>query len=176
MAYKDKAKKAEYDKARNQRPEVIARQRAIDASPEKKEYQRLRVLHPEVKARRMAGRDGQAHNALARAWKKTPQGRTRVLVDKQRRRARQAEVLSTLTADQWERMKAAFGDACAYCGRPSSEVGALQMDHIMPLSRYGDFTPANIVPACRSCNASKGDRTPDEAGMIISTPFVYVVA
>jgi len=43
-----------------------------------------------------------------------------------------------------------FGGECAYCDR-SAET----WDHIEPVARGGQTIPANIVPACASCNSSK---------------------
>ena len=43
---------------------------------------------------------------------------------------------------------------CAYCGATDT---ALQRDCVLPLSRGGRYTIGNIVPACRSCNASKSN-------------------
>lgn len=48
-------------------------------------------------------------------------------------------------------MKEAWG-GCAYCG--ASGV-ALQRDCLLPVSRGGRYTLANVAPACPSCNASK---------------------
>lgn len=49
-----------------------------------------------------------------------------------------------------------FGDKCAYgCGRP-----AVSLDHIWPVRRGGRSVPANLVPACTSCNSSKKDSHP----------------
>lgn len=42
---------------------------------------------------------------------------------------------------------------CGYCGGTAAEV-----DHIRPRVRDGSNHPANLVAACRSCNASKGAR------------------
>lgn len=56
-----------------------------------------------------------------------------------------------LTDSQWVALLAAWG-ACAYCGEPAT---SLQRDCVLPLSRGGRYTLANVVPACRSCNASK---------------------
>lgn len=50
------------------------------------------------------------------------------------------------------------GDRCHYCGTGHS----LQIDHIYPKSRGGSSDAENLVLACRNCNASKGDRTPEE--------------
>ncbi|MEJ2579586.1 MAG: HNH endonuclease [Kineosporiaceae bacterium] len=51
-------------------------------------------------------------------------------------------------------MKAAWGGGCAYCGAPEE---SLQRDCVLPISRGGRYTLDSVVPACRSCNASKGN-------------------
>ena len=56
-----------------------------------------------------------------------------------------------LSLDQWRALTDAWG-GCAYC-RVSGVP--LQRDCVLPLSRGGRYTLVNIVPACRSCNASK---------------------
>ena len=56
-----------------------------------------------------------------------------------------------------------FGACCVYCGfKPSAEDEPLTLDHVMPRSRGGSDEVENLVPACRSCNSSKGARTPEE--------------
>src|ERR1700751_1921015 len=52
---------------------------------------------------------------------------------------------------------------CQFCGRvfPGSE---LTLDHVVPRSRGGRSSWENLVACCYSCNNSKGDRTPEEAG------------
>jgi len=56
------------------------------------------------------------------------------------------------------------GHRCQYCGRhfPTSE---LSVDHVVPRSSGGGDHWTNLVCACIRCNARKGDRTPDQAGM-----------
>ena len=56
-----------------------------------------------------------------------------------------------LSVDQWTALKAAWG-GCAYCG---ASTLTLQRDCVLPVSRGGRYTLANVVPACGSCNASK---------------------
>jgi 5-methylcytosine-specific restriction endonuclease McrA len=56
-----------------------------------------------------------------------------------------------LTAEQWSALVAAWG-GCAYCG---DAEGALQRDCVLAISRGGRYSLDNVVPACRSCNASK---------------------
>jgi 5-methylcytosine-specific restriction endonuclease McrA len=58
---------------------------------------------------------------------------------------------------------------CQYCGKnfPNNQ---LTYDHVVPKSRYKpDYRLStnwtNIVTSCRTCNAKKGNKTPNEAGM-----------
>ncbi|MCO1655539.1 HNH endonuclease [Pseudonocardia sp. S2-4] len=62
-----------------------------------------------------------------------------------------AAVTHDLTDEQWAALRAAWG-GCAYCG---AEDGSPQRDCVLPVSRGGRYTVDNVVPACRSCNASK---------------------
>jgi 5-methylcytosine-specific restriction endonuclease McrA len=54
---------------------------------------------------------------------------------------------------------------CQYCGSVADSI-----DHIMPTSRGGSHSWENVAAACRPCNMSKRDRTPDEAGMRLRRP------
>ena len=56
-----------------------------------------------------------------------------------------------LTAGQWTALVGLWG-GCAYCGAVGVD---LQKDCMLPISRGGRYTLTNVVPACRSCNASK---------------------
>lgn len=77
--------------------------------------------------------------------------RSRSATYARRRRRRVASVVNDLTDNQWINLMAAWG-GCAYCG---AEEPALQRDTMLPISRGGRYTLDNVVPACRSCNASK---------------------
>lgn len=61
-------------------------------------------------------------------------------------------VAHDLSAEQWEALMQAWDGGCAYCGATDD---TLQRDCVLALSRGGRYTLGNIVPACRSCNASK---------------------
>jgi len=70
----------------------------------------------------------------------------------QRRRVKRVAASgSDLTDLQWFAILEAWA-ACAYCG---ADGAALQRDCVLPISRGGRYTLDNVVPACRSCNASK---------------------
>lgn len=70
-----------------------------------------------------------------------------------KRKRRMDAADNDLTALEWSEIRAAWG-GCAYCGATGSP---LQKDCVLPLSRGGRYTVENIVPACRSCNASKSN-------------------
>lgn len=79
-----------------------------------------------------------------------------VAINGARKRARKANApVNDLTAAQWRAIKEIYRWRCAYCGK---KTVALTQDHIVPLSKGGAHNMENIVPACRSCNAKKGNR------------------
>jgi hypothetical protein len=61
---------------------------------------------------------------------------------------------ATLTIEEWLRIVDAYEGRCLYCQAPDR----LTMDHLVPISRGGDHSIENVVPACRSCNSRKHDR------------------
>ncbi|QFY88489.1 HNH endonuclease [Magnetovirga frankeli] len=61
---------------------------------------------------------------------------------------------------------------CLYCGGRFA-ASALTRDHVLPKSRGGSDSWANVVSACRSCNQRKGARTPREWGTeLLAVPYV----
>lgn len=61
---------------------------------------------------------------------------------------------------------------CQYCG----SKGELTLDHVLPSSRGGLDTWENLTAACAPCNHTKGNRTPEEAGMrLATTPRRFVL-
>jgi 5-methylcytosine-specific restriction endonuclease McrA len=68
-----------------------------------------------------------------------------------RRAKRMARVEHDLTDAQWAALQTAWA-GCAYCGATAVEM---QKDCVLAISRGGRYTLDNVVPACRSCNASK---------------------
>ena len=53
---------------------------------------------------------------------------------------------------------------CQYCGTVFS-ASELTLDHVHPRSQGGKSSWENLVACCYPCNNSKGDRTPEQAGM-----------
>ena len=115
------------------------------------EYVRAwQAAHPErVRAAAEKHRGTDRAQETRRAWRvrRTP---LRVQVENANQRARRK-----LRVEEWAGVLAAFANACAYCGRSDEK---LDIDHLVPVSVGGVNAVGNIVPACRSCNASKRAR------------------
>jgi len=60
------------------------------------------------------------------------------------------------------------GYRCQFCGRPQATLRSrecLTRDHLVPLSRGGTNAWTNVLTACSTCNARKGNSLPAEIGM-----------
>lgn len=88
-----------------------------------------------------------------------------------KRRARKAAAsINNFTAAQWLEIQAAYDHRCVYCEKRRKEK--LTQDHIIPLSKGGNHTWENIVPACRSCNSKKHTRAP----LVAIQPLLFTIA
>jgi len=114
----------------------------VNAEKKKAESRRYYQLHLEKSRSRV------------RRWKSF--NPAAVSAQRYRRRVNMKNAVTDLTNDQWQTIKAAYRNRCAYCGRKRP----LTMDHVIPVSKGGAHTAANIVPACQSCNSSKSTRPP----------------
>lgn len=54
----------------------------------------------------------------------------------------------------WQRLVRRYDSRCAYCDVRCDP----HMDHVIPLKRGGRHGIGNVLPACVSCNSSKGAR------------------
>lgn len=77
-------------------------------------------------------------------------------ISEHKRNALKRNLPNTLTLKQWMDIKQCFNNKCAYCGK--TDNSGLTQDHFIPLSRGGEYTVNNIIPACKSCNSSKGNK------------------
>lgn len=58
---------------------------------------------------------------------------------------------------------------CVYCGSNKE----LTLDHVVPKSKGGGNEWTNLVTSCLKCNLKKGNKTPEDAKMIMKQkPFV----
>lgn len=72
-----------------------------------------------------------------------------------RRRALEDAALGEVTAEQLAARIAYYGGRCWMCTAPWTCI-----DHVKPLAAGGSNWPANLRPACRSCNARKQHHWP----------------
>lgn len=94
-----------------------------------------------------------AYNA---AWRAANRDKRRA--SNHRRRARKANAQGDHTAEDWKQKLEYYGYRCRYCNirKEDTPEGWLEADHAKPLVLGGSNWISNIVPACKSCNCSKG--------------------
>lgn len=68
------------------------------------------------------------------------------------RRVKLKKLKASFTVEEWLNALEFFDYKCAYC---RDEHETLEQDHVVPLSKGGNYTANNIIPACRRCNSSK---------------------
>jgi 5-methylcytosine-specific restriction endonuclease McrA len=106
-------------------------------TPERREYQR-RIMQ--------AYRDRNPERAVA--------------LRKAQKHARRLRAVGAFTAEEWQAKLERYDYRCHWCGERIK--GTPHADHLIPLSRGGENTISNIVPACKSCNLSKRNKLPHE--------------
>lgn len=94
----------------------------------------------------------------SRRWRKTKKGKASGQRRHTTRRVREREIINTLTSGEWLDILKEYDYKCAYCGCGFDENILPERDHIIPISKGGHNTKDNVVPACRSCNAKKGNK------------------
>lgn len=100
----------------------------------------------------------EAYNKRAREWAKTEKGKANRQRGKIRRKAKEKEIINTLTSEEWLDILRKYKYKCVYCGCEFDLFNRPTRDHIVPISKNGDNVKENIVPACRSCNAKKSNK------------------
>ena len=104
---------------------------------------------------RMANRE--KRNAIVRDYRARHPESYRLTAE--RCRARKSAADGSCTKAEWVSILKRYApdSRCPACGK----VGALTMDHIVPLSLGGSNAPDNLQPLCNRCNAKKGQRIID---------------
>lgn len=69
-----------------------------------------------------------------------------------RRARKRAASTFRVTPRDWDRLVSRYQGRCAYC----DTGGQMTMDHVIPIARGGGHRIGNLVPACETCNKSKG--------------------
>jgi len=76
----------------------------------------------------------------------------------ERYRARKLNAEGSHSNKEWIQCKNDYDNKCVYCNK----VTKLEKDHLIPLTKGGSDYITNIVPSCRSCNASKNNKLVNE--------------
>lgn len=69
------------------------------------------------------------------------------------------------TLEEWAQKCKEYNYKCAYCGKIPKIISR---DHVIPISKGGTDYISNLIPACRSCNSKKRNRTYQEYMAILS--------
>lgn len=133
--WRDVERSRDYFKKKSRKPKYIAWRRKYNRNY----YQ----LNREKKA------------AYAREYRAANPGKVTQIY--QRRRARENNLVSDFTPQEWVLCLDWWNHTCAYCGCQRSFWHTLEQDHVVPVNKGGGYTAANIVPCCRSCNSSKNN-------------------
>ncbi len=98
-----------------------------------------------------------------RRYNESPKGQANKANRAVRNRAAEATA-HPLTWEQWQEIIKRNKSRCFYCKKRFPK-DKLTIDHVIPISprkdsgrKPGKHVKENIVPACRSCNSSKGNR------------------
>ena len=89
---------------------------------------------------------------------KTPRGRLLTAQKARRRRELKRDLDLQLTATDISRLYQIFDSQCFHCGNEDY----LQIDHHRPLSKGFGLSIQNAVLLCRSCNAAKHNKMPED--------------
>lgn len=126
-------------------PYLRVRPKLPTASPEERAFMNRALRLARYEQQRKANTVDRATNTLQRELN---------AAYLMRQRAIRATILPKLTKTEWEEIKVIYFHRCYYCLQP----GKLTKDHVVPLSKGGQHTKSNIVPACQPCNSRKGNR------------------
>lgn len=107
-------------------------------------------------------RTQEAVKARAKKWVDENREKHRAIQFK--RRATKKGLPNNWNPHHWDRALVWWGDSCAYCGKPRDLWHALEADHFIPITSplCSGSVPMNVLPACKSCNASKNAFDPAE--------------
>lgn len=114
-----------------------------------KEYRKTQAFKDSLK--RYRERNKEELYDKTKEWKRNNIDKLRVHYNRRRIRERQ-EDYERYTSEDIKIRYDEFNNVCAYCDSPDK----ITMDHILALSKGGKDAISNIIPACMTCNLSKG--------------------
>ena len=115
-----------------------------------KNYRELNKEAISVKRQLWAEKNREKVRNIKKAWEqRNPNSRRLKLL---RYRARQAN--NSILFISKKDLKRLYRSTCFFCKSKNN----IEADHIIPIARGGRHSVGNLMPLCRSCNASKSDK------------------
>jgi len=113
-----------------------------------------------IKARSAAYRAANPEHSrdVTQAWQDAHPERMLEISRQQHGRRRARKHGAVVTKADYRAILAEFGMVCHICGLDILTRTDLHFDHVIPLSKGGAHSPANIRPSHASCNMRKGAR------------------
>lgn len=152
-------KQAEY---KERKPDWKAHKKAYDAARVARLADYLRA---QAAARYRITREKKI--AAAASWAAANPEKCRAIKGNYKHRRRAVESVGA-SYSEVERWKAAQPQVCFWCKATDCK---LVLDHYFPLSRGGAHEISNFVLACRSCNARKSAKPPEQFAAENGTPM-----
>jgi uncharacterized Zn finger protein (UPF0148 family) len=124
--------------------------------------------HRKYKASEKGKAKAKAHNALPstretkRLYKRSDRGRASDRAYKHKRRALQRSIEDGSVSQIWWLENIIQSERCHYCFRRYEEGEIRTGEHIIPITRGGTHSTANLISVCDACNCSKNNKTPGE--------------
>ena len=122
-------------------------------------------LRNNASARAQRAKDPVKSRANNRRWRERTNPYS-VAVQKAHLRAKELDVESTLTVEEWKTIVEERDFCCHLCGEKVfldlKSPWRLSLDHVLPMARGGKNAAENVLPAHRRCNQSRLDMTMEE--------------
>lgn len=65
----------------------------------------------------------------------------------------------TMSKADWKRVLEDFNEICVFCGSEGTTGNrGIVPDHLIPATQFGELVLGNTVPACQTCNDSRGEK------------------
>ena len=119
----------------------------------KKKYQE-NIIKFREKAKKFREENKERIKKYNKKYASKPKARAIRNINTIKYRSKKKELDSKYNLKDWNKAKKFFNNRCAYCEKEEK----LTQEHFIPLSKGGEYTVNNIIPACQSCNSSKGNK------------------
>ncbi len=147
--------------------DILKRLRDINPEPPPKYRYNLPKLLSYQKEWRL--KNPKADKAIKDRYYTKPRAKALAIARKHNRRVKLKKTEGSFTVQEWESRKKEFDYHCAYCGKKTQN---LTVDHYIPLSKGGNNSIDNIIPAGIKCNKEKFTKDPSQYKFTARTQII----